>query len=63
MSEFNHPNFHALHFATQIISTFYVSLRGKANKKNAPNIKDDIIEFVSKIEGKVDAAVEDEAKN
>jgi len=57
MSIENHPNFHAVNFTTQITAAFYESLRGGANKDNAPNITSEIVEFVARIEDKVDSEV------
>ncbi|MFA5766510.1 MAG: hypothetical protein WC919_01125 [Candidatus Paceibacterota bacterium] len=57
MSIENHPNFHAVNFTTQITAAFYESLRGGANKDNAPDIADEIVEFVARIENRVDSRV------
>jgi hypothetical protein len=57
MSLKNHPNFHAINFTTQILSAYYESLRGAASTKNAPDISDAVIKFVSIIEDKVDITV------
>ena len=57
MSEKNHPNFHVAKFATEIIQSFYDSLRGKANTKNAPDVRGMIVDFVTKIEEAVDTKV------
>lgn len=58
MSIENHPNFHAVNFTTQITAAFYESLRGKANKKNAPDISQHVESFCSNIEDVVDAVVD-----
>jgi hypothetical protein len=58
MSLERHPNFHAVNFNTQIMTAYYESLRGGANQQNAPDISDTIVEFVSMIENRVDAAVD-----
>lgn len=59
MSIQNHPNFHAVLFTSAIAKGFYEALRGKANRENAPDVTEDIIEFVTQLEAKVDAAVGD----
>jgi hypothetical protein len=63
MSLENHPNFHAVLFTSTIVQSFYDSLRGGANKDNAPDIHDDIIKFVTAVEAKVDAVVEAESED
>jgi hypothetical protein len=58
MSIDNHPNFHASNFAVHITAAFYESLRGGATAKNTPDISNEVIEFICKIEDMVDRAVE-----
>jgi hypothetical protein len=58
MSLKRHPNFHAVNFSTQIMAAYYESLRGGANRQNVPDISDTVVEFVSMIESRVDAAVD-----
>jgi len=58
MSLERHPNFHAVNFTTQIMSAYYESLRGKANKDNAPTISEEVVGFVCRIEEMVDKVVE-----
>lgn len=60
MSIENHPNFHAVLFSSTIMSSYYEALRGEADKKNCPDITEDVIEFVTGIEAKVDAMAEGE---
>ena len=59
MSQENHPNFHAVKFTTTITSELFECLRGKATVLNCPNLAQEIVEFVSKIETIIDASVED----
>ena len=57
MSRENHPNFHAVGFATDITSSFYERLRvsyGSIDEKIQEEIRIRILEFISEIEGKVD---------
>lgn len=54
MSIDNHPNFHACKFAANITASFFDCLRGKMSPAIAPDIKQDIVDFVAKIEEKVD---------
>jgi len=61
MSTEKHPNFHALKFVTEIMSSYYESLRGKANKKNCPDIRSEVLIFVNQIEEKIDSSVEGES--
>ena len=58
MSTERHPNFHAVNFTTQIMSAYYESLRGGASKENAPDISNEVVDFVCKIEETIDTAVE-----
>jgi len=60
MSVENHPNFHAANFTTQITAAFYESLRGGANKDNAPDIAGEILVFVARIEDMVDSTVDED---
>lgn len=62
MSKENHPNFHALKFTSDIVRSFFESLRGKADKNSLAeeawnNIKYKIIDFVSEIETIVDEGI------
>jgi hypothetical protein len=59
MSLENHPNFHALKFVADIMSSYYECLRGGA-EKNAPNVREEVAEFVAQIEAKVDRRVNHE---
>lgn len=63
MSKENHPNFHAVNFATAILKAYYESLRGKANKDNCPNINEQLQGFVMEIEELVDDKVDPPMKN
>lgn len=54
MSLKNHPNFHACKFVTDIMSSYYESLRGKADVLNAPSIRDEVREFLITVESKVE---------
>jgi hypothetical protein len=58
MSLERHPNFHAVNFTTQIMVAYYDSLRGGANRQNAPDISDMVTEFVSVIDSRVDTAAD-----
>lgn len=57
MSVENHPNFHVINFTAQITSSYYKSLRGSANKENAPDVSAAIVEFATRIENLVDSEV------
>lgn len=59
MSTENHPNFHAVKFATGVIASFYASLRGPAN---AEIVTDEMhaenLAFVEKMEKMVDDRID-----
>jgi hypothetical protein len=62
MSLKNHPNFHACNFVTDIVSSYYESLRGpyfsqKDAPRLAPNIKLLVARFVADVEDLVDKTV------
>lgn len=59
MSKEYHPNLHAVQFATSIIEAFYNSIRPDSllSKDKIPDIREDVLDFVDKIECKVDEAV------
>ena len=57
MSQEQHPNFHVVKFAAQIMSAYYNSLRGGASTDNVPDISDAVMEFVCAVEDRVNAAV------
>ena len=67
MSKENHPNFHAIQFAADIMASYFKSLRG-AGKELQPfyaytsDISDDIVDFVIRIEEKVDESVDSQTK-
>lgn len=54
MSLKDHPNFHSVKFVTDVMSSYYESLRGDASPTNCPNIQDEVVKFVLEIEDKVD---------
>ena len=61
MSLENHPNFHAVKFATDIIASFYRSLRiphEQVGKDTQEAIRDNIVDFVYLIEHLVDKTQE-----
>ena len=62
MSLENHPNFHAVQFATDITNSYYKSLRGEGfvRKKeiNSEKINELILNFVGEIEYIVNTAAE-----
>ena len=61
MSLENHPNFHAVGFATDIISSYYERLRvhhRKIDESVHDAIRDNIVAFVSVIEDLVDKSQE-----
>lgn len=57
MSEKNHPNFHACQFACDIMASYFECLRGGTSLENCPDIRQEVIDFVAKIEEKVDKKV------
>lgn len=57
MSLENHPNFHAVQFAADIVSSYYKSLRGCATPEISPDLHQEIVDFVATVEEKVDAYV------
>jgi len=60
MSLENHPNFHAVKFATDITVSYYASLRDKGinrSQKIDKTIQRWIIDFVSNIEDEIDKDV------
>ncbi len=61
MSEKNHPNFHAVKFATDITHSLFECLRGKARIKHADWIsKETIQKFVLEVEERIDNAIKKE---
>ncbi len=55
----NHPNFHAIKFTSEIMRSYYKSLRGKSPKDNSMDISDLVHVFVEAVEGRVDWSVRD----
>ena len=61
MSLENHPNFHAVGFASDITAAYYERLRvpfGNISEELQDEIRDTILEFISEIEGKIDRSQE-----
>ena len=54
MSLENHPNFHAVRFATRIFEAYFESLRGGVDKSSFPDISERIEDFVYLVENIVD---------
>lgn len=58
MSIENHPNFHAVQFVTDITTSYFKSIRGKAAKLSMDDkIRDMIIDFAENIEDNVDERI------
>ena len=62
MSLENHPNFHALKFTTEVTASLLNSIRGDAQRfkigmKDDLDLHQDILDFVEKIESKIDNEV------
>lgn len=60
MSKENHPNFHAVKFVTDLISSFYESLRGpgKSDIQLTDDLRRQIIVFAEHIEHEIDTQVD-----
>ncbi len=59
MSIENHPNFHAVLFATNIFQAYLKSLRGGVDESHFPDVSDLIEDFTNEVELTVDTFVED----
>lgn len=57
MSLKNHPNFHAVKFASDIMKSYFECLRGYGREVDI-DTRDMIINFVSQVEEKIDKAVD-----
>jgi hypothetical protein len=58
MSSQNHPNFHAINFAVNVTRSYYKSLRNETAIEYAPDIDDEILNFIETVENKVNDAVD-----
>jgi hypothetical protein len=58
MSLENHPNIHAVNFVLEVVDSYHRNLRGKANKNNCPDIRNEISEFFQKVGEKLDKFIE-----
>lgn len=58
----NNPNLHTVKFALSIADAFRESLRWNLGYEDAPDIRDEIHDFVTKVEEKVDAIAREKVK-
>jgi hypothetical protein len=64
MSIENHPNLHAIKLGVEIYTSICKSLRGNATVRDVtPSLDDLIVEFVEKVEDKIDCNVAKRMKN